>query len=283
MIAFEPGHILSQDDLLKIQNYYVSKWAVTGVSNDTTMNVTSMQPQPGTPTPPAKTSFTSVNAGTLATSGGSSAPLVLTQPPQTTNVTAMQLVSLPSGTNTFTALVNFSLPYANTINGGVVLRNSQSSNITTIGIFYQNSIAGSFRPYWYAPGTNNGTWAAENRQWYAAAGRNVWMRVVVNTTSAIFLSSVSGRVNEWNTIFTVPMTTTNPNQIGFYLNAIAPAGFLQDASLTVVHMDPIINSYSPQSQSSYYTTNFTVIPTPTPGPTTVPTYLLLFYIKNLPL
>jgi hypothetical protein len=249
MVAFAPGKTLSTADLTKIRQYLGTKWGFT-VSSTPTFNVSSIQPQPGSYTPPVASSFTAINAALLTTTGGSTTPLVLSMPPQVGNNNSMQVMSLTANaTRTFTTLINFSIPWSNTkynslsggsynsMNGGIVLRNSNNpNNITTFGLYFQDAVSGGFRTYWTTPnGTSSGMVGSEVRTWYAVTARPIWMRVVVDTSlgAITLLSSVTGRVNEWVQLFRFPTSSILPNQIGYYLNTISLAGFNQTGLCTL--------------------------------------------------
>lgn len=112
MVAIPAGKTLSDADILAVSKYLTTKWNIGGTPNAAVnRTVSGMQPQPGTYKPPTKTSFTAVNAQTMTVNGGTTSPLILSQPAQTSNNTAMELMALPSGNSTFTALVTTNITY----------------------------------------------------------------------------------------------------------------------------------------------------------------------------
>jgi hypothetical protein len=112
MVACPSGKTMSDADVLALSKYLTSKWNLGNTPNSAlSRTATGMQPQPGTFTPPVKASFSGVSVQALSVTGGAPSPLTLSHALQTTNNTAMQLMGLPSGAYTFTALVSTSLPY----------------------------------------------------------------------------------------------------------------------------------------------------------------------------
>jgi hypothetical protein len=249
MIAFEPGKTLSDLDLFAIRKYFATKWGVALNDTRITKTQSSMQTQSGTPSPPAKSTFTSVDATNLAVDGGSTTPFTMAMPPSLTNNTAMQLIPLSGNNCTLTTQIKFDIPWASSktpgkfesMSGGLVLRDSKTGTIAAFGVHFQNDRSGGYRAYWFMPGaTKNDSWltpgytpTSEQRKWYAADYRNVWFRLVWSPSQTTLLGSATGRVNEWDTLFVIDNAfnyagtkyTINATHIGFYLDTVAPANF----------------------------------------------------------
>lgn len=112
------------------------------------------------------------------------------------------------------------------MNAGIALR-SNVGNVSTFGIVFQNDVSASIRAYWYSPAAkSNGSYAGEQRRWYAASDRSFWLRVAVDSVAGTtsFLASATGRVNEWENLFHFNTVINNYTQIGFYVNAYAGPG-----------------------------------------------------------
>jgi hypothetical protein len=241
VVALPPGATLSAEDRASIESYLLTKWNcnIRRPAGDSQAPST---PQPGPYSPPSDSSFININTNTLSTDGGGSSPLILTQSPQTTNNIAMKLLPIPTSAATFTTLLNFTTPYVTDTNAGIALFNNQTGTILTFGIHYQNIMAGSFQfNHFNSPSSLNSSLTTEQRRWYISEGREVWLRVVINSTSStlIFLASQTGRENTWDVLFTSNNEKYIPNLVGYYVDAYASKSISEPVSLIISHQDSL--------------------------------------------
>ncbi|MDQ2801965.1 MAG: hypothetical protein M3Y41_04485, partial [Pseudomonadota bacterium] len=92
--------------------------------------------------PPPALWFTGVNDATLTVSGGRPDPLVLTQPRQSGDNIAMQMVAIAPVAQTFDVLVQAAFPNQAHYSAGMSLRNSSSGKISNLLISADDSGAG---------------------------------------------------------------------------------------------------------------------------------------------
>jgi hypothetical protein len=261
VVGLPHGVSLSAADRLKIENYLLEKWGCNQrkLTNETQAPPT---PQPGPYSPPSSSSFVAMNAATLTLSGGGSSPLTLKQPAQPNDNLALELIPLTTATTLmFTTFLNFTIPYTTDANEGVALYSSKTGYITAFGVHYTNVIGGSFELNSFSSPTKfNTSLAHYQRVWYASIGKEVWIRVTINSTTPTptitYLTSKTGRVDTWDTLFTITNSGNAPTHIGYYVDAYSTTPNAPPTSMNIIHLDPLKTYSDPQAAAGpYYATS----------------------------